>query len=147
MFSHFKRHFQRRLCLFLPSQLCFRINVSLLFIFWAFLVICRQGFFCFMGHFVCVCVCTLVWTLECKGNTKKFLKQVLFSRSDYNAPLFSALFVCPCVCVCARAGIMALCLMVTEADVKAVLHCTRDRRQTGWNPAQFTLPALHRQPR
>lgn len=43
------------------------------------------------------------------------------------------LYVCVCVCVCARsrAGTMALCPMGTEADVKAVLHFTRDRRQTG----------------
>lgn len=65
---------------------------------------------------------------------------------DYNALLFSAC-MCVCLCVCACAGTMALCPMETGAAVKAVLHFTRDRRQTGWNPVQFTSPALHRQPR
>lgn len=100
-----------------------------------------------------------MWSLGHGGSATKRLKHfstmtvfssVLYSCSDYNALLFCMcvcvyIYVCLFVWLCA--GTMALCLTGTEADARAALHSARGRRQTGWNPAQFTSPALHRQPR
>lgn len=118
------------------------INASLyVFIFSACLGIYMEGFVVYGTQCALVTVCEFILFGARRDSTnvlQAFSTLTVFPGYYTAAPtIMPYCFLCVCVYVCVGVrvcpftGTMALCPMGIEADVKAVLHFTRDRRQMG----------------